>query len=153
MMRLDLNVDLGLRILLLLTWHEDEGPLGTSAIAEAEGLDASCVQSLLENLEIAGFVEWAKEGSLWRLSRASSEITVCEVLESLANPASPFLRSPDPQAQSVGRSETELRVAELMNHVESSVRSTLRWIALDDLAGQTPWLDNGLLSHKIAEAL
>ena len=38
MMRLDLNVDLGLRILLLLTWHEDEGPLGTSAIAEAEGL-------------------------------------------------------------------------------------------------------------------
>ena len=53
----------------------------------------------------------------------------------------------------MGRSETELRVAELMNHVESSVRSTLRWIALDDLAGQAPWLDEGLLGYKIAEAL
>ncbi len=153
MMRLDLNVDLGLRILLLLTWYEDEGPLGTSAIAEAEGLDASYVQSLLENLEIAGFVERAEEGSLWRLSRASSEITVCEVLESLANSASLLLRSPDSPAQGVGRSETELRVAELMNHVENSVRSTLRWIALDDLAGQAPWLDEGLLGYKIAEAL
>ena len=153
MIKLDLNVDLGLRILLLLTWYEDEGPLGMSAIAEAEGLDASYAQSLLENLEIAGFVETAEEGSLWRLSRASSEITVCEVLESLANSASLLLRSPDSRAQSVGRSETELRVAELMNHVESSVRSTLRWIALDDLAGQAPWLDEGLLGYKIAEAL
>ncbi len=142
-MKLSTKGRYGLRAMVDLAVHEEEGPVSIQAIAKRQDLSEKYLEQLLGMLKRAGFVRSVRgsQGG-YRLAREGREISVGDVLRALEGDLSPVDCSGFSENTSC-RASSSCVTKYVWKRLGECMEATLDGITLEELACQSKSLEAG----------
>lgn len=132
-LRLSTKGRYGLRAMLDIAMHTDDGPVAVHQIAEREGLSDRYLEQLMSPLKKAGLVKSVRgsQGG-YALSRGPEEITVGDIIRTLEGPIAPVDCVSEDHPESCNRSDICVTRV-VWTKVRNAIAETLDSFTLADL--------------------
>lgn len=90
-MRISMRGEYGVRAMLDLALHHQEGPIALKTVAEREGISEAYLEQLIAPLRKAGLVVSVRgAGGGYQLAREPSQIRIGEIIRVLEGPIAPM---------------------------------------------------------------
>jgi Rrf2 family protein len=133
-MKISTRTEYGIRVLVTLARHVDEGPLSLSGIARAEKLPHAYLEQLVGDLRRAGLVSATRGHSGgYRLGREAEAISLAEVVRALDGPLLEMPCAGAEDAEACDRPQP-CSVHEVFQRVQKSLVGTLGTTTLQEVA-------------------
>ena len=132
-MKISTRGQYGVRAMIVLAQHEEEGPLSIKVIAAKQGLSHSYLEQLLAPLRRAGLVRSVR-GPVggYHLAARPEEITVGDILRVLEGPLAPVECVEEP-SQGLCDYESACPARTVWAKIRDSVQEVVDSISLKDL--------------------